>query len=83
MDWSETVAPLALFDVIWPADVDNAVQATFNKMHELLRSLVLHYLRGDLKRTGTAAALEAQKWALHYGSIAEQVYLQPVPMDMQ
>lgn len=73
MDWTETVAPIAMFDAIWPNHRNNAVRKKFNAMHRLLRMIVLHYVRGDSARVGIDASMDAREWALTYAEEAERV----------
>ena len=77
MDWSECVAPIALAGVQWPKGNHCPIKAAFDDMHMNLRSVVLHYLRGDVKRVGTQATMAARMWAFNYASRTEQVRTPP------
>lgn len=63
---------MVTLDAPWPAD-RKGVQEVFDEMHGQLRSLVLHYVRGDKQRACRAATMEAHEWGLAYAANAERV----------
>ena len=74
MDWAETRAPFALYQVKWPAPTGKVnIQEVFTTMWRYLRCLVMHYMR-PTKYSGYPEFIErARKWGQKYACLAEQV----------